>query len=394
MNWLKLVLLVGDEQSVVKEIKDFVPKEYTVLESSTELELMQVLKNTATGTVLVDLTLQDSFSWLEKAHKLRPELSYIGVTREELRHSISSLYYDYLCPPFTTLKVKSLLERAWERSQLLFELNSLKENSTQSAFVPAGNNGHSLPGLKQNVLYDFAKSMANNFNREKLLDLFMDAVTELVPVGKVSILLLNEETGLYTVYVQRGLDPSFYDRLSFTPSQGLMAWFLKEGRILLYSAEDRSFAAEALQEMELIQASASIPLIAHGQLMGSLNLGPKVTGSLFYEEELELLYFLGGNLAMALRDIELHHQVKSQKFYIESILQKMTGGVIAINTREEISTFNPRAAEILSLPQEEVLGKDLRLLPSPLGDYLYETFLTGKKLLQGRNLASQGEDSL
>ncbi|MCA1596425.1 MAG: hypothetical protein LC772_08385 [Chloroflexi bacterium] len=39
--------------------------------------------------------------------------------------------------------------------------------------------------------------------------------------------------------------------------------------------------------------------------------------------------------------------------------------------------LNRRAAEILRLNSEEVLGRDLRVLPAPLGDYLYAALRTG-----------------
>lgn len=377
MNLLKLVILAGSEQGSANKIKDFLPEEYSFFEITINHDGLQILRNTAAGIVLVDMASSEAAAWVKEANNLRPELSYIGVVEEEIKYNEFSFFYDWIWPPFSTLKLHNLLERAWERSQLIFELSNLKEKSNrEEAFVPAGNN-QSLPGLKERVLCDFSRSLGSNFNRDKLLELFMDAVTELVPVGKISILLLQRETGTFKICAQRGLDPSFCNQLSFNSTRGIVPWLEKEGRILLCS-EGSPFAGEALQEMEFLQASASIPLSAQGQMIGVLNLGPKVTGSLFYEEELEVLYFLCGNLAMALRDIELHHQVRHQNSYIESILQRMTSGVIAININDKITTFNTRAEEILSFTQEEVLGKDLRLLPSPLGDYLYNTLSTGE----------------
>ncbi|MDP3044187.1 MAG: histidine kinase dimerization/phospho-acceptor domain-containing protein, partial [Bacillota bacterium] len=106
-------------------------------------------------------------------------------------------------------------------------------------------------------------------------------------------------------------------------------------------------------------------------------MGPKITGAPFYEEELETLYILAGNVALALRDIQLHHQLRFQNLYIESILQRMTSGVVAINSEDKITTFNHRAGEILSLTADEMINKDLRLLPSPLGDILFDSMSTG-----------------
>jgi polar amino acid transport system substrate-binding protein len=43
-----------------------------------------------------------------------------------------------------------------------------------------------------------------------------------------------------------------------------------------------------------------------------------------------------------------------------------------------VGTLNRRAEEILGLAAHEVLGQDLRVLPSPLGDMLFETLASGR----------------
>jgi PAS domain-containing protein len=152
-------------------------------------------------------------------------------------------------------------------------------------------------------------------------------------------------------------------------------------------------SAEALQELLMLQAEVSIPLIAHGELLGALNLGPKVTGAPFFAAELEILYILCGNVALALRDIDLHHQVINQKAYFENILQRMNSGVVAINCENRIITFNSRASALLQISREETMGKDLRLLPSPLGDFLYDTLTTGKEISKGGVYTGKGAHS-
>ena len=45
-----------------------------------------------------------------------------------------------------------------------------------------------------------------------------------------------------------------------------------------------------------------------------------------------------------------------------------------------MTRFNRRAEEILGVARSEVLGQDLRALPSPLGDLLFETVQSGREL--------------
>jgi polar amino acid transport system substrate-binding protein len=55
----------------------------------------------------------------------------------------------------------------------------------------------------------------------------------------------------------------------------------------------------------------------------------------------------------------------------------MPSGVIVIDKDEKITVFNQQASEILNLNPSEMLGYDLRKIPSPLGDILFETMVTG-----------------
>lgn len=55
----------------------------------------------------------------------------------------------------------------------------------------------------------------------------------------------------------------------------------------------------------------------------------------------------------------------------------MSSGLITIDTQEKIQMCNHRAAEIFGMTWADVLNEDLRSLPSPLGDMLYETLHDG-----------------
>jgi nitrogen-specific signal transduction histidine kinase len=58
----------------------------------------------------------------------------------------------------------------------------------------------------------------------------------------------------------------------------------------------------------------------------------------------------------------------------------MASGVITLGRDHRIGTMNRRAEQILTLSARDVLGRDLRLLPSPLGDMLFEALSSGRAL--------------
>jgi len=231
------------------------------------------------------------------------------------------------------------------------------------------------------VISDFSRTVSNQLNRDKFLNLFLYAVKELLPVGRLSVLLKEKNSGEYYIAAQHGLNPDLYMKLRLSCAGGIISWLSEEGQILQRCALPKQISAEQKAEMhlemKLLHAFVCVPLIAYGKMNGVLCLGTKVAGTPFHEKELELLYAVCGNIAIALEDINLHELLLNQKIYIESILHRMNSGVIAIDKSEKISAFNKRAGEILAREPFSMMNKDLRLLVSPLGDMLYETMING-----------------
>jgi PAS domain S-box-containing protein len=93
---------------------------------------------------------------------------------------------------------------------------------------------------------------------------------------------------------------------------------------------------------------------------------------------MQTLFDLAAHLATVLRDITLHHQLAREKEFSERILSHMSSGVVTIGRDQRVTTLNRRGEEILDLSAALVVGQDLRVLPSPLGDMLYDTLASGR----------------
>ena len=379
MDGLKLILLISETESTGQAIRAFVPRDFVLLEGNADSRGTQLLKNIASGIVIVDTAVAGTLQWMEEVYHLRPDLTYIGIASEEGEiANFSALLYDTVTPPFNTSQVQDLLDRSWERTAFLMQKN-VEKSFTDRERTSHNNNG-SAYSHKEHALCKFSRALATDFNRQHLIDLFISTIEELVPVSKLALLLSTKKEGVYEVAAQRGLDPHICSKLIFHDNGGLIAWLSREGRILQPNGLPayQEFMDEAIQEMKMLRSIISIPLMARGCLVGALNLGAKVTGYLYSDDELEFLYMLSGNVSTALLDIELHHKLRYQKLYTESILLRMNSGVIAIDMDDRITTFNERAAEILNMNVTEAMHKDLRCLPGPLGDILYKTRSSGQ----------------
>ena len=82
-----------------------------------------------------------------------------------------------------------------------------------------------------------------------------------------------------------------------------------------------------------------------------------------------------------LREVEnrrLYNLVNLQKQYLESVFSHVQSGVIAVNRKEEVKTFNPKAEEILGITSNEALSRNFRFLPVPFVELLEQTLQEGK----------------
>src|SRR2546428_9297588 len=179
----------------------------------------------------------------------------------------------------------------------------------------------------------------------------------------------------YRVATHRGQAPQIVESVRLPADQGLARWIAAQGR----PARLRDLAdPEIARELKLLQSVLAVPLLAHGELVAILTVGQPVVGATDGRGDAERLFDLASHLATAIRDIALHNQLEREQQFSERILAHMSSGVITIGHDQRIGTINRRAEEILQLSAAEVVKQDLRALPSPLGDMLFDTLRTGR----------------
>ncbi|MEK6665519.1 MAG: GAF domain-containing protein [candidate division NC10 bacterium] len=287
--------------------------------------------------------------------------------------------------PFSSREIATVLRQAEDKQCLMAEVSALRSNRpTNGAHVEDAAGPEVSPQALAQVVKEFAKALAAGFDLPRVLDLFLDAVSEMVRPSRCALLLADPEGSIYSIRAHRGLAPHLVEAATLSADGGLPLWLATQGRLIqIDEVQGRSHDAAAREigrELAFLQATVAIPLTAHGELVAILTLGQRITGLPYSHRETEILFNLATHLATAIRDIRLHHQLEYQKEYTERILAHMSNGVITIDRAERVTLLNRRAEEILGLRAHDILGKDLRALPSPLGDLLYETLVRGKSV--------------
>ncbi len=374
------VFLVTDAREQRKTLRRALPRDCSLVVLDSSRDLSESLSLNPQLTV-VDLTsgMKRRLVLMEEVRRELPLCSIVvllpGPYREE--EAPVGPVYDILYTPLEVPVLRHVLRHAMERGRLLGELDYFKrmlrsdDERRETKPAPPPEVGFMLG----RALKGFAKGPGAGFDINSLAEFIHESIGELSSVTRISLVFGTPEKG-YRIHSSRRLKPDMADSISLSAERGLLRWLRDQGRILrrkevnLFS--DPSMH-EAVREMDMLQAVVSIPIIGQGRLLGAVNLGEKAVGGTYENEELEMLYVLASNVAIALENIQIFRELRHQKSYIEDILQRMNSGVVTIDARDTVTIFNQRAADILGLSRDSVLGSDLRVLPSPLGDLVHQS---------------------
>jgi signal transduction histidine kinase/CheY-like chemotaxis protein len=386
---MRSLLLVADKRERLTQLQELLGDAYTLFTAESQGDALECLQLTKVDVVVgaFETRSQTVVQFFEQAKALQPNCVTLYLAPPLSPDSIGNEMFapqsDFcLRHPFGRDELRLTVKQAIEKQQLIEGLASHREQGgVQRPAMPLKPAGElSLARIGQ-ILRDFAKAFSANFDLNRALNLFLDAVGDLLRPSRLSILVCNRTTREFEIRAYRGLRPKVAESLRLRADEGLPLWLMTEARIMHQAEVENHLRIptylEIHREMQALRSVASIPLIAAGMLVGILNLGERVTGLPYTDDELEILFSLAGQVAIGIQDIDLYHELQYQKIFIENILTYMSSGVISIGTDERIRIFNHRAAEILGKSAAAVLYEDLRQIPSPLGDLLYETLHYG-----------------
>jgi len=390
---MRSLLLVTADETVHSRVLRGCP-DYSIFPAASDAEALKTLRLTEVDLIVKDV--KSSFRelplFVAKARQLCPSAVIIclhdaqGMTAE-MDESLETADF-LLRRPLEPRDFATVLRQAQDKQRLMLEVSALRAhraappvNSPAEAGLISSELSSQVSGQ---VVKEFAKALSASFDLPRVLNLFLDAVSEMVRPSRCALLLADPVGTTYRVRAHRGLAPHVAESVRLSADGGLPLWLHTQGRILqAQEAQALPYdpvAREVGRELATLQAVVAIPVTARGDLTGILTVGQRITGVPYSHRETEILFNLSAHLASAIQDIALHHQLRYQKVYTERILSHMSNGVITIGRDEKVTIMNHRAEEILSLPASEILDRDLRALPSPLGDLLYETLTGGQAL--------------
>jgi len=251
-----------------------------------------------------------------------------------------------------------------------------------------------LDKLMYGSRYDI-RSTIQEFNRElgsiirlpTLMERIIERVSAMLPVDEIGIFLWDEQKKRYKLSKSlRGIRGKQSIYMSEVLSAFLLSALKERDYIIL--SDIKGVEEEFIHDQELLRSlkiTYLIPLVSKGEMKGLLSLGRKKEGGWLSSEDLELAAALSGSGAIAIENAILYQSVEKKaaelealKEFNENLLESLNAGILAINLRQRIISWNRKLEELCQIQRSRAIGKKLyQVLPA---DFLHSIrSLTGSE---------------
>ena len=222
----------------------------------------------------------------------------------------------------------------------------------------------------QKVLRQISQQISSVIKLDELTRLIASSFIDTMKVSEISFLLPDKEHFRSTPLVFPR-----YKKIEIDIKSPIINWLSGRRDILIKEEIEEEISKSFLDKEELILKKQCeelrdaierlgipvwVPIILKDKLIGIIALGDKLSGEVFTSEDIELLITLANQTALALDNSRLYEEVVNIKDYNEEVLHSMVSGVITVDTRGNIVTFNPMAEKITGKNAPEIIGKNCK----------------------------------
>ena len=183
----------------------------------------------------------------------------------------------------------------------------------------------------QRALLEFSQELPSKIHLKEILNSIISRISTTMHVEKVAVVLCDEKEGCSSASNNvEAADCGF----GIEPN-GLLA-ALRETRapqtFALLATEPEYYHVNEADKLKLSRSGIvlSVPMFLQGRLIGAINVGPKMSGKIYSQDDIDLLSTVAGQAAIAVENARLHiSEIEMQRIEEElSLARKIQQGLL------------------------------------------------------------------
>ena len=237
---------------------------------------------------------------------------------------------------------------------------------------------------------DFSQVLTHSFDEESLLQKLLSLLKEILGIHRGVVFISATETGIgrnggdLNVSCAIGLPLDLLKNIQLSGSDGIGGFLVHQQKMLRRESEFARMSSSIRKEFDLLGCQVALPILDRSQLLGVALFDGRITGEPLHNSELELVFHLLEDVGMALRNIRLHGQLKSNHALMTGILHELNSACVLVREDLSILHANRKATQLFqkkgSKDQPE-RDFDFSDLPEQLGAKVYQVFQTGSGIV-------------
>jgi len=299
------ILLVDGERATLLAVKTALAEDgYAVIKADSCNEALSIIQRKSIDVLIINLAIsKDScLDLLQRARFLSPEIGIIVISQndspEMLIEAFQAGAQAILPRTFDADQLKKVVEEVLYKSRLT------KENMRLKTLLP---------------LFELNKSLVSELDADKIFSRIVNLVCIETRADRVSLMLLDELAPQLIIKAAIGLPGDLIGKAEAMADDSISWSVVETGRAILLNGEAQQRKYSGNTE---VVSSLCVPLSLKKQVIGVINCSKITSRTPFTEGDLELLYILAGQAAIAIENARLFDNVRSQQRNLERFLKK------------------------------------------------------------------------
>ena len=244
------------------------------------------------------------------------------------------------------------------------------------------------PSPTLDVLRDFSSILTYSLNAEAMLKQFLSFLRETLGVNRAAIFLNRPSVPLIETVLPEdgrqlraasaiGLSSGLLEHFELSFDAGIGGQIVRLGRILRRDSDEARADADVQKEFEVLGAQVAVPVADRNGIVGVAVFDGRVTGEPLTNAELELVFHLLEQVALALRNIWLHNQIAGNNEMMTDVLRELSSACVVVGSDLKVLHANKSAKRHFGQKNKRTGELDFSDLPQILGAKIYQVLKTG-----------------